>query len=181
MRFWKWIDGLEGGLASVGAGLCLFAMMMITVISVIGRYWLNADLIPGAYNLIERVAFPLMVFWAVPLAHREGTFPRFDIIPQKLSPRANAAVSAFVLAVEIAIFVVIMWYVTRFALNAFTSGRQMQIGTNFWPLWPVVIMIPLAFFLMLLEMFRLFWEAIRQIRNPAAAATEQKEASYDNI
>lgn len=180
MRFWKWIDGLEGGLASIGAGLCLFAMMMITVISVIGRYWLNADLIPGAYNIIERVAFPLMVFWAVPLAHREGTFPRFDIIPQKLSPRANGFVSAFVLAVEIIIFAVIMWYVTRFALNAFTSGRQMQIGTNFWPLWPVVVMIPLAFFLMLLEMLRLFWEAIRQIRNPAAPI-EQKEASYDNI
>ena len=75
MSFWKTIDRIEGGMASVGAGLCLLAMIVITVLSVIGRYILQQDLIPGAYNLIERVTFPLIVFWAVPLAVGQGHLP----------------------------------------------------------------------------------------------------------
>ena len=66
MKFWKNIERIEGGMASVGAGLCLLAMIIITVISVVGRYILQEDILPGAYNLIERVTFPLIVFWAVP-------------------------------------------------------------------------------------------------------------------
>ena len=33
----------------------------------------------------------------------------------------------------------------------------MQIGADFWPIWPVLVMMPLAFFLMMLEMGRLVW------------------------
>jgi len=56
------IDRIEGGMASVGAGLCLLAMVLITVISVFGRYVLQQDILPGAYNLVERICFPLIVF-----------------------------------------------------------------------------------------------------------------------
>uniref|UniRef100_UPI0035691E84 hypothetical protein n=1 Tax=Hydrogenophaga sp. TaxID=1904254 RepID=UPI0035691E84 len=80
MHFWKTLGRIEGGMASIGAGLCLLAMIISTVISVVGRYILQQDILPGAYNLIERVAFPLIVFWAMPLAHREGSFPRFDML-----------------------------------------------------------------------------------------------------
>ena len=60
-RLWHWLGRLDGGLASIGAGLCLLAIMLITVIGVFGRYVLGVDLIPGGYNVIERVAFPLLV------------------------------------------------------------------------------------------------------------------------
>src|SRR3990167_1946780 len=99
MKFWKTVDRVEGGMASVGAGLCLLAMIVITVISVIGRYVLQQDILPGAYNLIERVCFPLIVFWAVPMAHREATFPRFDMavnaLPMGLRRRVLVAVLLF--------------------------------------------------------------------------------------
>ena len=62
MHIWTWLGRLEGGMASVGAGLCLLAMMFMTVGSVFGRYLLGADLIPGGYNIIERLLFPLLVF-----------------------------------------------------------------------------------------------------------------------
>ncbi len=160
MAFWKAIDRLEGGLASVGAGLCLFLIMMITVIGVLGRYLLGMDLIPGGYNMIERMLFPLLVFWAVPLGHRQGTFPRFDILADKMSPGWARAVAVLVLTVEIVIFAVLLWYLWQFAWDAAQSARQMQIGTRLWPVWPVMLMMPLAFALMLLEMVRLWWEAL---------------------
>jgi len=157
MGFWQRLGKLEGGLASVGAGFCLFAIMIMTVLSVLGRYVFNMDLIPGGYNLIERVAFPLLVFWAIPLAHRDGMFPKFDMLQTKLPPLAHRILASLVLLVEIIIFLVVMWYVTEFAWKSAESGRQFQISSTHWPIWPVILMVPLAFGLMLLEMFRLLW------------------------
>ena len=162
MRIWTWLGRLEGGMASVGAGLCLLAMMFMTVVSVFGRYLLGADLIPGGYNIIERLLFPLRVFWALPLAHREGTFPRLEMIRDALPPRAYAWVTAFVLGVEVIVFSLLLWYVAWFAWQGYASERQMQIGTTYWPLYPVLAMVPLSFGLMLVEMVRLVVADVRE-------------------
>ena len=175
MSFWKTIDRIEGGLASVGAGLCLLAMIVITVLSVIGRYVLQQDILPGAYNLIERVCFPLIVFWAVPLAHRQGTFPRFDMVVNGLPPGLRRWVQALVLLVELAVYAVVMWYVLRFTWSSIEGDRTMQIGTDFWPMWPVLVMIPLAFGLMMLEMARLVWVELR------APAQAQQAVETDKV
>ncbi len=156
MRFWTWIGRFEWGLASIGAGLCLLAMMLITVISVFGRYVLGMDLIPGAYNIIERIVFPLIVFWALPLAHREGTFPRLDLFTMTMPHRLRASITAVVLLVELAVFLILLYYVSQFAWNSYLDGRRAQIGTTYWQLYPVLAMVPLAFGLMVLEMLRLF-------------------------
>ena len=152
----------EGRMATAGAGMCLLAMMFMTVTSVFGRYVLGADLIPGSYNIVERVLFPLLVFSALPLAHRDGTFPRLGITEGALPPRARAGVAAFVLAVEVIVFGLLLWYVAGFAWQGYVTGRQMQIGTTYWPLYPVLAMMPLAFWLMLIEMVRLVAAEVRQ-------------------
>ena len=59
------------------------------------------------------------------------------------------------LTVEAVVFTLLFWYAARFAWEGFVSGRQMQIGTTYWPLFPVLIMVPLSFGLMLAEMVRL--------------------------
>jgi TRAP-type C4-dicarboxylate transport system permease small subunit len=161
MRFWKLVWKLEWGLAAFGAGSMLFAMMMVTVISVAGRYFLQADLIPGAYNIIERVLFPLLVFWALPIAHREGLFPRLEIFADAQPPRRRALVMAFALLVEVAVYAIFFWFVARFVWVSVEQNRTMQIGTSFLPVWPIMAMMPLAFGLMLLEMLRLFWRDVR--------------------
>ena len=175
MKFWKTIDRIEGGMASVGAGLCLLAMIVITVISVIGRYVLEQDILPGAYNLIERVCFPLIVFWAVPLAHREGIFPRFDMVVNALPPALRRCVTVGVLVVEFAVYAVVMWYVLRFTWKSIQIDRTMQIGTDFWVVWPILVMMPLAFALMMLEMGRLIWQDIR------AQGADAQRRETDNV
>lgn len=179
MKFWKAIDRVEGGMASVGAGLCLLAMILITVISVIGRYVMEQDILPGAYNLIERVCFPLIVFWAVPLAHREGTFPRFDMVVNALPATLRRHVAVGVLVVEFVVFAVVMWYVARFTWKGIEIDRTMQIGTDFWPVWPILVMMPLAFALMMLEMARLIWREIRsQGSDPQRRETDNVSAAF---
>lgn len=179
MNFWKTLGRIEGGMASIGAGLCLFAMIVITVISVVGRYVLQQDILPGAYNLIERVAFPLIVFWAVPMAHREATFPRFDMVVNALPPVPRRAVHVLVGLVELAVYAVVMWYVLRFTWQGIVDDRTMQIGADFWPIWPVLVMMPLAFFLMMLEMGRLVWRDMRGEREePPSSGNDNVSAAF---
>lgn len=162
MRFWRAIYTFEWWLAAVGAGSMLFIMMMVTVISVAGRYFLQADLIPGAYNIVERIIFPLLVFWALPIAHKEGMFPRLETFADAQPPRRRAALGAFSMLVEIAVYAVFFWFIWRFVSGSIAQNRTMQIGTSFLPLWPILIMMPLAFGLMMLEMVRLFLRHLRQ-------------------
>ncbi len=152
MNLYRGLGKFEWGMASIGAGLCLFVMMMITVISVFGRYVLQTDLVPGAYNIIERVVFPLLIFWALPLAHREGVFPKLEILADALPFAARKLLALFVVAIELAIFLLLTWYVGKFAWAGFTSARTMQIGSDYYPLWPLLMMVPLAFGLMIIEM-----------------------------
>jgi len=161
MRFWRALWAFEWGLAAVGAGSMLFIMMMITVISVFGRYFLQADLIPGAYNIIERIIFPLLVFWALPIAHREGMFPRLESFADALAPRRRALLAAVVMVVEIGVYSVLLWFVGKFVWASILDNRTMQIGTDFLPLWPILVMMPLAFVLMILEMARLLVRDVR--------------------
>lgn len=160
-RFVRGLTHLENRIAQYGAGTCLAAMMMVIVISVLGRYLLAADLIPGAYNIIERVLFPLMVFWAIPIAHRDGTFPRLTVLVDKLPPRARLAVAVFVFAVELAVYLVIFWYVFEFAWDGVANERMMRIATETWPVYPILVMVPLSFGLMILEIARLLYRDAR--------------------
>lgn len=178
MRFWRAIWAFEWGLAAVGAGSMLFIMMMVTVISVAGRYFLQMDLIPGAYNIVERILFPLLVFWAMPIAHRDGLFPRLETFADAQPPRRRALIAAVAMIVEIAVYAVFMWFILRFVWGSIVQNRTMQIGTNFLPLWPILVMMPLAFGLMILEMSRLLYRDTRRLLGlPASGGADVHDGS----
>ncbi|WP_370284939.1 TRAP transporter small permease [Pseudooceanicola nanhaiensis] len=160
----------EWGLASIGAGLCLFAIMMITVISVFGRYVMMTDLIPGSFNIIERMLFPLMVFWALPLAHRDGIFPKLELLPAMLPNRLGNSLAILALVVELAIFAYLTWRLGLFALSGFETGRTMQLGSGYFPVWPFMMMVPFAFGLMVIEML---WQIGLHLRHFSTRAANE--------
>ncbi len=153
--FLKAIERVDWALAAVGGGLCLLAILLLTVATVYGRYVLETDLIPGGYNMIEGAFFPLMVFWGLPLAHREGSFPRLELLEGFRPGPVRMGLSALVLLVEALVYAVVAYYAARFAWLAWDTGRSLQIGTGTWPAWPVAVMAPLSFLLMLVEIVRL--------------------------
>lgn len=166
--FLRLVARFDWALAAIGGGLCLLAILLLTVTTVFGRYVLQSDLIPGGYNMIEGALFPLMVFWGLPLAHREGAFPRLELL-EGLSPGPlKHALSGFVLLVEALIYAAVAYYAARFAWMAWDSGRALQIGTGTWPAWPVAIMAPLSFALMLVEILRLLILDARRLFGAAA-------------
>ena len=150
----RFLVRLEWFLAAVGGGICLFAILAITLVTIFGRYVLASDLVPGGYNMIEGALFPLLVFWGLPLALREGSFPRLETLVAAVPGRAGHAVGALVLLVEAAIYAIIVFYTARYAINVVEQNRQIQIGTGLWPAWPVAVMVPASFALMLLVVAR---------------------------
>lgn len=146
---------LKWALAAFGGGLCLLTIMGLTVATVFGRYVLHTDLIPGGYNMIGAVFFPLMVFWGLPLAHADGAFPRMEVLDTAFPRGIALLVRAVILIAELAIYAILLYYCTLFAIKAWDTGRQLQIGTRLWPAWPVIIMAPLAFALIAVEILRL--------------------------
>ena len=145
----------EWGLAALGGGLCLLAILALTVLTVFGRYVLHTDLIPGAFNMIESVLFPVMVFWGLPLAHREATFPRLEILDPVMKGAVGKLIAGLVLAVEVCVYAIVAYYCARYAIKSYDTARAVQIGTGTWPAWPVAMMAPIAFGLMLVEAVRL--------------------------
>lgn len=77
-----------------------------------------------------------------------------------LAPSVLRWVQAFLLFVELVIHAVLMWYIMRYTWNSIEIGRTIQIGTQLWLLWPVLIMMPLAFGLLILEMSHQLWRSI---------------------
>ena len=164
----RFLERLEWLLAAIGGGVCLMALLLITLVTVFGRYVLESDLLPGGYNIIESVLFPLMVFWGLPLALREGAFPRLETIVDALPVRGRAAVGVLVLLVEAAAFALVVFYTSRHAINVVEQNRQIQVGTGLWPAWPVAVMVPLSFALMLLVVGRrLAADAALLLRGPS--------------
>lgn len=153
----KVLGRFEFGMANVGAGICLFLMMLITVLSVFGRYVLEVDLVGGAFNMVERILFPLMVFWAMPLAYRDGAFPKLEVIVKLMPIRLRAASGVLVTGVELVIFFTLIYYTGVFAFDGIASRLTAPIGANYWPIYPVLAMVPLAFGLMIIEMLNLLF------------------------
>lgn len=167
-ELYRRLGQFEWSLAAIGGGLCLLGILALTVLTVFGRYILQTDLIPGAFNMIESVLFPVMVFWGLPLAHREATFPRLEILDPVLKGAVGKLLAGVVLLVEVCVYAIVAWYCARYALNAWNTARALQIGTGTWPAWPVAMMAPLAFVLMLVEAARLCLRDFRAALSRAA-------------
>jgi TRAP-type C4-dicarboxylate transport system permease small subunit len=159
----KFLEKFEEILAVVGGGICLILMTLMTVATVFGRYVVEADLIPGGYNVIEAVLMPLIVFWGLPMAYRNGSFPRLEFSFDRLGSKSLTVMRIVVITIEFAVYAVVLWYVAKFALLAFETGRQVQIGTKLWPAWPVYFMAPIAFVFMMTEMARRVVETCAQV------------------
>lgn len=150
-KFMSYLESFEK-LLIYASGVSLFGMMLITVISVLGRYFFRTDAIPGAYNIVERILFPLLVFWALPLAYKEGTFPKLEFILDRTgSQRIKKNVKYLTIGVELAIYCLVLYFVFRYTVTGIQNNQLMQIGTKRLSLYPILIMVPISFALLVME------------------------------
>lgn len=156
---------LERQLALIG-GLAVFSLMLLAVVSVGGRNFLNQPL-PGYVDWIEQ-AMPLIAFIAVSYAQRLGGHIRMDIVIGLMSGRVLWLAEFVSTAAMLVLMLLLVWgtyaHFDRsfdFSAPLWSRDSSMDIGI---PLWPGKLLAPIAFSVLSLRLTLQLWGYARAIR-----------------
>ncbi len=136
--------------------LLLFAMMAITAVDVIGRYFLSMP-IYGGYEIVQFM-MALVVFCSLPIATRHDSHLTVSVITGNLKGAAARAHRLFVLLVSLAGAIVIAWRVWVQA-DILVGSKQIS-GLLEWPLGPLAYVMAVFAWLTVIILFGLLIAAI---------------------
>ncbi|WP_435229071.1 TRAP transporter small permease subunit [Pseudopelagicola sp. nBUS_20] len=152
------LNRLEGWLALL-SGLAVFSLMIMAVVSVSGRNFLNSPL-AGYVDWIEQ-AMPLIAFMGVSYAQRDGGHIRMDMLVGVLKGRSLYVVE-FMTTLAILILILLLVWGTWAHFQ-----RSFDFSSPFWsrdssmdislPLWPAKLLVPLAFSVLSLRLILQLW------------------------
>lgn len=147
------------------SGYAIFSLMVLAVISVSGRQFFNQPL-PGYVDWIEQ-AMPLIAFMGISYTQRHGGHIRMDMLVGQLKGRF---LWAFELLTTLAILILVcflLWgtwahFERSFDFNAPWWSRDSSIDIGI-PLWPAKLMVPVAFFILVLRLLIQVWGYARAL------------------
>lgn len=165
------------------SGLAVFALMVLAVVSVGGRNFLNQPL-PGYVDWIEQ-AMPLIAFMGVAYTQRDGGHIRMDILVGQLRGRALWLAE---LVTTLAILLLMLFLVYGswqhfarsfdFGAPMWSRDSSMDIGL---PLWPAKLLAPVAFGVLCLRLALQVWGYWRALvtgaREPVAVPLVEDAAT----
>ena len=153
---------LEGWLALV-SGLAVFSLMLLAVVSVGGRNFLNQPL-PGYVDWIEQ-AMPLIAFMGIAYTQRDGGHIRMDMLVGALKGRWLYAAEIITTVAVLLLMVLLVWgswaHFQRsfdFAAPLWSRDSSMDIGL---PIWPAKLLAPVAFSVLVLRLVLQLWAYLR--------------------
>lgn len=114
------------------ACLALFAMMIVTFVDVVGRYFFASPL-PAGYELVSLI-MPLIIFCALPAVNLRGGHVTIDLLDNLIPAGVRRLQHRVVSLASAAVLGVITW---RLAVLSF-SHHEFDAVTDelFLPLWP---------------------------------------------
>lgn len=129
------------------AGLSVFVLMLLAVVSVTGRNGFNEPL-RGYVDWIETL-MPLIAFLGLSYMQRTGGHIRMDILIARLSGRALWLLEFVTTLLMLILMVLLVWGTWAHFDRSFDFGAPMwsrdstiDIGL---PIWPAKLLVPLAF------------------------------------
>ena len=147
------------------SGLAVFSLMVLAVVSVSGRNFINAPL-PGYVDWIEQ-AMPLIAFMGVAFVMREGGHIRMDILVGQLRGRALYLAELITTTGVLVLMILMVWgtwsHFERsfdFAAPLWSRDSSMDISL---PIWPAKLLAPLAFSILCLRLCLQIWAYMRGI------------------
>lgn len=157
---------VEGWLALL-SGIAVFSLMILAVISVGGRNFLNQPL-PGYVDWIEQ-AMPLIAFMGVACTQRLGGHIRMDLVVGLLRGRA-LWLAEFVTTLLIVLLMLVLVYGSwahfersfDFSAPLWSRDSSMDIAL---PIWPAKLLVPIAFSVLVLRLCLQLWGYARALRN----------------
>ncbi len=104
------------------AVLLLLALMMVTVVDVVGRYFLNAPL-SGAFEMTELILGAL-VFVSLPMVSRAGAHVEVDLLVSLLPARINKKLEQFSALVSALVLVGFSWRLGVLGVQQMDDGAR---------------------------------------------------------
>ncbi len=129
------------------AGLAVFGLMVLAVVSVTGRNGFNEPL-PGYVDWITQL-MPLIAFMGISYVQRDGGHIRMDILVSRLSGRPLWLFEFITTALILILMVLLVWGTWAHFDRSFDMTKPMwsrdstiDIGL---PIWPAKLLAPIAF------------------------------------
>ncbi len=149
---------IESKLALV-SGLAVFSLMILAVVSVSGRNFLNHPL-SGYVDWIEQ-AMPLIAFMGISYTQRDGGHIRMDMLVGKLRGRFLWAAEFTTVFFMLLLMLLLIW-------GSFAHfQRSFDFGSPLWsrdssmdialPLWPSKLLAPVAFSVLAVRLVLQLW------------------------
>ncbi|WP_419912671.1 TRAP transporter small permease subunit [Hoeflea sp.] len=141
------------------SGLAVFALMLLAVVSVSGRNFMNQPL-PGYVNWIEQ-AMPLIAFLGIAYVQRDGGHIRMDIVASALSGRTLYLVELITTLAILILMVLMVWGSWSHFLRSFDFAAPMWSRDSSMdialPIWPAKLLAPIAFSVLCLRLVLQIW------------------------
>jgi TRAP-type C4-dicarboxylate transport system permease small subunit len=147
------------------AGAGVFVLMLLAVVSVTGRSFLNRPL-SGYVDWIEFI-MPLIAFFGISYMQRQGGHIRMDILVGMLRGRALWLFEFVTTFMILVLLIALIWgswahFDRSFDLTRPMWSRDSTIDINL-PLWPAKLVVPLAFGVLALRAVLQLWGYARAL------------------
>ncbi|SIO15386.1 TRAP-type C4-dicarboxylate transport system, small permease component [Rhodovulum sp. ES.010] len=141
------------------SGLAVFGLMVLAVLSVGGRNFLNQPL-PGYVDWIQQ-AMPLIAFMGIAYTQRDGGHIRMDVLIGLLRGRLLWAAEFLTTLAMLVLMVLLVWgtwahFERSFDFAAPMWSRDSSFDINL-PLWPAKLLAPIAFAVLCLRLCLQLW------------------------
>jgi TRAP-type C4-dicarboxylate transport system permease small subunit len=166
----RWLAAGDAAVARVEnalnafAGICIFALMLLVVVEVIGRRLFRFP-IPGHIDWVElgMITFALL---GVAYCQRLGGHVRMELLVSRMRGRAMWLLETFSIAVALFVIGFLVVGSWRHFERAWTIGDttiDVQLQT-----WPSKLVVPVALGLLWLRLLLQLWGYLRLARDPGA-------------
>lgn len=145
------------------SGLGIFALMLIGVVHVLGRKFLDMPIF-GYIDIVE-IMMAFMVFLAISYTERLGGHIRMELFVGMLRGRWLAVFELVGVLLGLAMISVLLVYSWDHAMRAYYLGDS-SIDAQI-PLWPSKLVIPIALGILFVRLLVSLWAYVRVIVDPS--------------
>jgi TRAP-type C4-dicarboxylate transport system permease small subunit len=144
----RYSEGLASWL-SIICGLMMWSLMVITVYEVVLRYFFHN---PPTWSMpVAQYALLWIVSLSISYTQARGTHIKIDAIIVRAPQQIQTIVGMVVSVLAILFFILFTWSGINYSLEIFREARDSG-PTLFWPLFPIIVIMPVGGFLMVLQL-----------------------------
>ena len=156
------------------SGLAIFSLMFLAAYSVTGRKFFGSPLL-GYVDIIE-LLMPLIAIMGVSYVQRDGTHIRMDMLVSQLKGRVLWFFELISVLLILILMMALTWGAWDHFERSFDCARPFCSKDSttdiYLPLWPSKLVVPVAFFILVLRLLLQAWgygrALVLGLENPVA-------------